>query len=180
MNIFIQILWFLLPAATANMSAALSAKFFPRWRLPIDFYHTFNERRIFGNHKTVRGILFGLTASVVVFAIERELFYSYVSIRSLSIIDYSHMTLAFGFALGVGGLGGDLARSFLKRQLGIAPGKPWVPFDQVDWILGALFASLIFVKLSLSFFLASLVIGFFVHMIVKIIGRLLKVDNAWL
>ena len=97
------------------MNAALSAKLFPRWRLPIDFYHTFNGRRIFGNHKTVRGILFGLTASVVVFAIERELFYSYVSIRSLSIVDYSHMTLAFGFALGVGGLGGDIARSFFRK-----------------------------------------------------------------
>ncbi len=179
MSIFIKILWFLLPAGVANMSAVFSAKLFPRWSMPIDFHHTLRGQRIFGDHKTVRGILFGLPVSVVIFVIERKLFYSHAFIRSLSIADYSHLTLAFGLALGIGALGGDLARSFLKRQLGIAPGKPWVPFDQVDWVLGALLASLFFVKLSLSFFLTSLVVGFFAHMIVKVIGHVLKIDDAW-
>ncbi len=35
-------------------------------------------------------------------------------------------------------MGGDAAKSFVKRRLGIAPGKPWIPWDQVDFVLGAL------------------------------------------
>ena len=35
-------------------------------------------------------------------------------------------------------MGGDAAKSFAKRRLGIAPGKPWFPWDQVDFVLGAL------------------------------------------
>ncbi|HET9923119.1 MAG TPA: CDP-archaeol synthase, partial [Methylomirabilota bacterium] len=30
------------------------------------------------------------------------------------------------------------AKSFGKRRLGIAPGDPWFPWDQVDFALGAL------------------------------------------
>jgi CDP-2,3-bis-(O-geranylgeranyl)-sn-glycerol synthase len=26
----------------------------------------------------------------------------------------------------------------VKRRVGIAPGKPWIPWDQLDFVLGAL------------------------------------------
>jgi CDP-2,3-bis-(O-geranylgeranyl)-sn-glycerol synthase len=35
-------------------------------------------------------------------------------------------------------MGGDAAKSLVKRRLGIAPGKRWIPWDQVDFVLGAL------------------------------------------
>jgi CDP-2,3-bis-(O-geranylgeranyl)-sn-glycerol synthase len=35
-------------------------------------------------------------------------------------------------------MAGDAAKSFVKRRLGIPPGRPWIPWDQVDFVLGAL------------------------------------------
>jgi len=37
-----------------------------------------------------------------------------------------------------GALIGDLIKSFAKRRLGIQAGSTWVPFDQVDYIAGAI------------------------------------------
>ena len=45
---------------------------------------------------------------------------------------------ALGLLFGVGAMAGDCAKSFFKRRLGIPPGAPWVPFDQLDFVLGAL------------------------------------------
>ena len=41
-------------------------------------------------------------------------------------------------SFGAGAMAGDVAKSFVKRRLGIAPGHPWIPWDQVDFALGAL------------------------------------------
>ncbi|HEX5285728.1 MAG TPA: CDP-archaeol synthase, partial [Polaromonas sp.] len=43
---------------------------------------------------------------------------------------------------------GDSLKSFFKRRLGIAPGQRWIPFDQLDFILGGLVALSFFVRLD--------------------------------
>jgi CDP-2,3-bis-(O-geranylgeranyl)-sn-glycerol synthase len=43
-----------------------------------------------------------------------------------------------GLRFGVGAMAGDVAKSFVKRRTGIAPGDPWIPWDQIDFVLGAL------------------------------------------
>jgi CDP-2,3-bis-(O-geranylgeranyl)-sn-glycerol synthase len=35
-------------------------------------------------------------------------------------------------------MAGDSAKSFVKRRVGIAPGQSWVPFYQLDFVIGAL------------------------------------------
>jgi CDP-2,3-bis-(O-geranylgeranyl)-sn-glycerol synthase len=45
---------------------------------------------------------------------------------------------ATGLRLGFGAMAGDAAKSFFKRRLAIEPGRPWVPFDQLDFAVGAL------------------------------------------
>ena len=52
-------------------------------------------------------------------------------------VDYANWP-ALGLALGIGALGGDALKSLVKRARGIAPGKSWVPFDQLDFAVGAL------------------------------------------
>lgn len=32
----------------------------------------------------------------------------------------------------------DSVKSFVKRRVGIAPGEPGIPFDQLDFVIGAL------------------------------------------
>src|SRR5437773_6411567 len=43
-----------------------------------------------------------------------------------------------GVLFGAGAMAGDSAKSFFKRRLGVEPGRPWIPFDQLDFVLGAL------------------------------------------
>ena len=50
-------------------------------------------------------------------------------------------------ACGFGALGGDALKSLIKRRCGIPPGKPWVPADQLDFVVGGLVALLPFVRL---------------------------------
>jgi CDP-diglyceride synthetase len=35
-------------------------------------------------------------------------------------------------------MAGDSLKSLVKRRLGIPPGAPWRPFDQLDFVVGAL------------------------------------------
>jgi CDP-2,3-bis-(O-geranylgeranyl)-sn-glycerol synthase len=39
---------------------------------------------------------------------------------------------------GLGAMADDSAKSFFKRRLGIPPGSPRIPFDQLDFVLRAL------------------------------------------
>ncbi len=53
------------------------------------------------------------------------------------IVDYDGW-MGLGLRFGLGAMAGDSAKSFLKRRRRIPPGAPWVPFDQLDFVLGAL------------------------------------------
>jgi CDP-2,3-bis-(O-geranylgeranyl)-sn-glycerol synthase len=46
--------------------------------------------------------------------------------------------LGLGLRFGVGAMAGDSVKSLIKRRVGVAPGRPWIPFDQLDFVLGAL------------------------------------------
>jgi CDP-2,3-bis-(O-geranylgeranyl)-sn-glycerol synthase len=35
-------------------------------------------------------------------------------------------------------MAGDSVKNFVWRRLRIPPGAPWIPFDQLDFVLGAL------------------------------------------
>jgi CDP-2,3-bis-(O-geranylgeranyl)-sn-glycerol synthase len=46
-----------------------------------------------------------------------------------------------------GALFGDITKSFFKRRVGKNRGEDWIPFDQIDFIAGALGLSFIFASL---------------------------------
>jgi hypothetical protein len=70
MLILIKIIYLLLPAAVANMTAALSSKLFPNWTYPVDGYKKLNGQRILGDHKTVRGFVIGTISATLVFLLQ--------------------------------------------------------------------------------------------------------------
>jgi CDP-2,3-bis-(O-geranylgeranyl)-sn-glycerol synthase len=45
-------------------------------------------------------------------------------------------------------MAGDSLKSFVKRLKGIPPGRPWIPMDQLDFIVGSLLLISPFVALS--------------------------------
>lgn len=171
-----RILWFLLPAGGANIAASLFARFLPRLNYPIDCGMRWRGKRIFGDHKTWRGIIAGTLAGGAIFLLQRSLSPSQF-FHTLELFDYKKTPWFLGFVMGFGALFGDLAKSFVKRRLTIAPGRSFLVFDQIDWVLGTIFAANLFAKIPLSVILLSLPVGALAHGVVKYIGHLIGLDK---
>lgn len=118
-----QLLYFMAPAYVANMSPPF-VRYWTGWNPPI-------SQRWLGNHKTVMGFAIGVLAAVVTTFVQSRVAWEGALLTS------GHWA-ALGLRFGVGAMAGDSAKSFVKRRVGIAPGKAWVPWDQLDFVLGAL------------------------------------------
>jgi len=162
-----RLLYLGLPAAVANMSAPLAKFLLAKFTLsPVDGGLKFRGRPILGAHKTwggtFLGILGGMLAAYIQCAID-----PYFGI--LSLVDYSNWAL-IGFLLGTGALAGDMGKSFLKRQFNIKPGQTWVPFDELDFVFGAIiFLSPVYFPGWLNFLLL-LALAFIGHIIINLIA----------
>ncbi|RPH55047.1 MAG: CDP-archaeol synthase [Acidobacteria bacterium] len=119
----IQLLYFMVPAYAANMTPPF-AKYLRHWNRPI-------SRRCLGSHKTVLGFTVGVLAAVGSTFVQSRIAWSG------SMTSYDQWPV-LGLLFGLGAMGGDSVKSFIKRRIGIPPGRPWIPFDQLDFVLGAL------------------------------------------
>ncbi len=121
------------PAFVANAMPIIAAKLpgLRRWSAPIDERH-------FGTHKTWRGLVTGIVAAVVVSMAQHALRATEPFSTVTLLHDTFTQSVLIGFLLGTGALLGDLAKSFVKRALGRPPGTPWIPWDAVDYMIGAL------------------------------------------
>lgn len=126
----LTVFWFFLPAAVANVTPIIVAKMplLKRWKAPLDNGRSLWGIRVFGDHKTWRGVVTGSFAGGVICLLSYQ-FYPITSSEGLAFI--------MGCWIGLGALFGDAGKSFFKRRAGIASGKSWYVFDQVDYILGA-------------------------------------------
>jgi CDP-2,3-bis-(O-geranylgeranyl)-sn-glycerol synthase len=129
-------LYFFVPAYLANMSPVLVRGHFERLATPIDFGRRLGGKRIFGDHKTWRGVVAAVVTATAVFEAQRLLYGAGIGV-DLALIDYSAYPVLPGFLLGLGTAVGDAVKSFFKRRVGIAPGASWPVFDQIDFLLGA-------------------------------------------
>ena len=177
MTTILKILWFLVTPGFANIAAAVSGHILPKFSTPVDSGKTFKGKRILGGHKTWRGLLFGVIFGLLTFRLQQTIYAESSFFRSVSSFDYQKSTLVLGFFLALGALVGDLAKSFFKRRLDIKPGKSWFPFDQIDWIAGAILFSSVLVKLPLSLILGSLVLGIILHLISRALGYAVGVNR---
>jgi CDP-2,3-bis-(O-geranylgeranyl)-sn-glycerol synthase len=129
----------------ANMAPVLVKKI-PFLDSPIDGNRLLNGQRLFGKNKTWRGILFATLFGFSTIIFQQWLNTKNTFFSSISILDYeSGMVLLLGGLMGFGAIMGDLIKSFFKRRMNIASGRPWVPFDQIDLAIGGLaFGSLLY------------------------------------
>src|SRR3989338_5895460 len=135
LNLILQCFYFILPAYFANMAPVIVKKI-DFLKIPIDFNKTMNNKPIFGKKKTFRGLVFGVLFAIVIAYLQFLLYKKNIFV-GISIVDYSNWLL-IGFLMGFGAIFGDLIESFVKRRLEYEPGKPFVPFDQTDFVIGAL------------------------------------------
>ncbi len=141
----LQALYFFLPAYAADVAPVLACRLLPSLGAPIDGGRTLGGIRIFGDHKTWRGLLAGVIAGLLVFQVQ-ILADRAGALRPLALIDYADASPLMGALLGLGAGVGDAVKSFFKRRIGIAPGVSWIGFDQLDFMAGAyLFVSVVFV-----------------------------------
>jgi CDP-2,3-bis-(O-geranylgeranyl)-sn-glycerol synthase len=182
LNDILFALWFFLPAGIANLVPVFAAHIpgIKKFDAPIDGGRMYKGKRVFGDHKTWRGMIVGIIAGTLVLWLQQYLFQEVSWIRSFaSEVDYPSLpTLIMGPLFAIGALGGDAIESFFKRQRGIAPGKGWFPFDQTDFIIGGAIATMPFVTLSVWHYLWLLVLWLGVHVISTVIGYFLGLKNT--
>jgi len=216
------VFWFFLPVGLSNIAAFLSSKIplVKKFNFPLDFYLKFRNKRVFGDHKTIRGIIFGTLISIAIVYLQIYLYNHLLIIHPchssnlssrptpLSVgsggisyhsailwnkiprlrcaplgmtdeINYNSINpLIFGTLAGFGALIGDAIKSFFKRQLQIPPGKSWIPFDQIDYILGGAFFTAFYIRLTLQQYLLAFLLFFLLHFIFNYLGYFLKLRKG--
>ncbi|MGM5482944.1 MAG: CDP-archaeol synthase [Nanobdellota archaeon] len=172
--------YYTLPGLVANMLPILVKKRLKSLDISIDFGHYFRGRRIFGNHKTIRGFVVATFGGAII-GLCQYFVKDIGFIQKISYIDYTLTSaLIVGATFGFAALTGDAAESFLKRQLKIKPGDAFIPFDQIDYILGIGLFSLILTPLKIDMFIMLLAAGGFLSLLTTKIGFILKVrKDKW-
>jgi CDP-2,3-bis-(O-geranylgeranyl)-sn-glycerol synthase len=161
----LQLIYFMLPAYAANMAPPFT-KYWKGSNPPI-------ARRWLGAHKTVLGFASGVGAAVVVTFVQSRIGWSGSMARYES-------WLELGLGFGVGAMSGDSLKSFFKRRVGIAPGHPWIPFDQLDFVAGALLLTWSRAPLSLLDFGLVLAVSLVGDIVVNHLGYSLGIrDTPW-
>lgn len=154
---------------------------------PIDCNKNFiDKKRIFGNHKTWKGIIGYLILNIIMMPI-----WGFIcKITSLGRLNYFYIqnenTLVFnlliGLLLGLAYSLFELPNSFLKRRLDIAPGKTpsglkkiiFVILDQADSVFGCVLVVWLFYDMTFSFYFIYVALGAITHIILNMILYFLK------
>jgi CDP-2,3-bis-(O-geranylgeranyl)-sn-glycerol synthase len=159
----VQLVYFVAPAYLANMAPPF-VRYWRLWNRPINV-------RWLGSHKTVVGFGFGVLAALVTTLIQ-----SRIQWRG-GLLGYDDWPV-LGLRFGVGAMAGDSLKSLLKRRLGIPPGRPWVPADQLDSTVGAL--ALVWSRVTLSWTDVAIIlaVGVIGHFLVTRIGYWLGVRDV--
>ncbi|MCL5434008.1 MAG: CDP-2,3-bis-(O-geranylgeranyl)-sn-glycerol synthase [Candidatus Marsarchaeota archaeon] len=121
MNYYNDIIYpilYILPAFIANATPVIFGG-----NTPLDFKKKLFKKRIFGDHKTVRGTFSGIFAGILVGIIESF---------------YLPQMLMISVVLSLGAMFGDLLGSFIKRRINVTPGSSIPVLDQFGFVIFAL------------------------------------------
>jgi len=161
----------MLPAYCANMAPVIMKKTFKGLAKPIDGGKKYKGKPVFGKNKTWRGLIFGVIFGTIVAFIQ--------SLTSpLDITNYSLWYL-IGPLMGFGAILGDMIESFFKRRVGIASGQPFIPWDQIDFVIGGLLLSFFFIQpdYRVKAIITILLLSPLLHMTVNHLAFYLKIRN---
>jgi CDP-2,3-bis-(O-geranylgeranyl)-sn-glycerol synthase len=161
-----QLMYFMAPAYVANMVPPF-LKYWRGWNPPIN-------RRWLGSHKTVLGFAAGVLGAVLTAGVEAHLGWW------VGAIAVRETWLGLGLRLGIGAMAGDAVKSFFKRRAAVPAGERWVPFDQIDFIVGALVLVSPVADLSWLDAVTLLLVSALGHILVNHVGYALGVrPSRW-
>jgi CDP-2,3-bis-(O-geranylgeranyl)-sn-glycerol synthase len=157
--------------AAITHGPVLKWSWFPWLARPLDFGATFRGRRLFGDNKTFRGLVV-MFAGAFGLALALSRIPAYWAILPEEIRRAG--VLPFALLVGIGTPLAELPNSFLKRQLGIAPGTQqrwWVSvIDQGDFVFGISLLLLPIWRISLLQLAIAFAVVSAVHLLVSVIG----------
>jgi dolichol kinase len=165
----LQALWLIAPVVLAGFvhSVVIHRDLLPRLARPLDCGRTFRGRRIFGANKTWRGVIVMSTMSAL----------GALALHSPRVLELPVPAaspggfLLLGSTLGLAYSLAELPNSFVKRQLGVAPGarsrarrKTQFLIDQLDSVIGVVAVLALFVR-DPAVLAAVVPLGFAVHVV---------------
>ena len=175
-------LYFFLPVYIANISPPLANRFglLKFLKKPVDGKKKINNIRILGSHKTWRGVFVEIVNGIIIIYLQRWL-YQFSFFEAHSLLNYQRENiLLLGFLLSVGAVAGDLMSAFFKRRLKLKPGAKFMPFDQINYIIGAFILLSLFSDINLKIFswIIILFLTFFLHIVTNLAGYYLGLHTA--
>lgn len=178
-QLILGIAWFLIPAYFSNMTPPFIAIVIGnRWDYPADFGLTWRGKRILGDHKTIRGFVGGIITGMLFGMLQHRLAGA-AFVTGIALVDYAAVNGALlGALLGFGALLGDSVKSFFKRRAGIRPGGKWVPFDQIDFVVGAFALASFIAPQPWQTWLVAVVAHPFIVIFFKHLGYYLKINDV--
>lgn len=176
-------IYFFGPAYLANASPPLAYKIniFKKLGKPIDRGTKLNNEPVLGDHKTWRGVVsetIVCVLSVPVFIwIHNSL--GLIHYETIGFYAYNQINgFLLGFLLSIGIIFGDLSFAFIKRRLKLKPGAKFLPFDQINYVIGSFVVLQPLFCLDLKFWFWLLILTFFLHVVFNRIGYNLGLHNA--
>lgn len=149
--------------------------FYKKHRTPMDFNKTFKGKRIFGDNKTWIGFL-GMIVSCIITQVTWGCICKIFNLPSDLYLIYSNTVvynLILGFLFGFLYMLFELPNSFLKRQIGITPGKTenrcFFVIDQIDSLLGVMLVLFWVSKIDLLDYVEYVLLGGFTHIAVNLV-----------
>ena len=183
-----KILFFGAPLLLAGLAQGLCIKYswLSRLKRPLDLGLMFRGRRIFGDHKTWRGLVINMVFCTLGTMIQTWLQNNDCISQWLLLLDYKKYGFLAGLLLGFGMTVGELPNSFVKRQLDIHPGKKgkgllrmaFFIFDQVDLTIGIWIFFFFLIRPSLMLILWSFLLTILLHVIISSVGYLLGMRKS--
>lgn len=163
--LILQCIYVMMPAYFANMAPVICRFILPQLDKPLDGNKKLGKQTIFGSHKTYRGIVVGIVFAIIISFLQ-YLAQQLHLIEPLQIISYEKWLL-IGFLMGLGAMLGDLIESFIKRRMNIKPGKFLRPWDQIDFVIGALIFTYALFKPGVLKIGIIILISFVLHVLIN-------------
>lgn len=157
-------------------------KYMKSAQIPMDGRKNFIDgKRIFGDNKTWKGFL-GYIFFNIVFMVLWGLFCKYTGLEKYNMFYEGTANtvlnnLLIGFLIGLAYAVFELPNSFIKRRLGIVPGKSlkgfqkafFVFFDQADSVFGCVLVVCIYHPMTIGFYLLYVVVGAATHIVINML-----------
>jgi len=166
MKLLAEVIITYVPAYFGNMMPPIAGALRLPFGFPIASKHL-------GKNKTYRGIYAGVAGGMLGSWLLWALQLGWYGSQSLNI------ALLAGGLMGFGALLGDVIKSWFKRWKNIPSGRPFVPWDQLDFVLGGSLLAITVMPISWKIFLTALIITPLLHLLVNILAYHLKLKSVW-